>query len=164
MPSTATIARCEPSHGGLSRFAPSGEIYWSSIVETAITTKEVPVKALGSTTLRTDPAAIDFDMPTNVRLRYIGSTTRSFFATAAITAVAAGNNKLLGFHIAKNGTVIDPAHLDRFVGTGADQGAITTQVMVELSNGDYVEVWVENETDNTNLTLEHCILIAAPVG
>jgi len=159
--SALTVARCEPTNSGLTKFMPNGELWFSTPVQTVITTKEVPVKALGTTTLL---SAVDFDMPANNRLRYLGTVPRMFFVTAAITAIAAANNKLLGFHVAKNGTVLDEAHLDRFVATGADQGAITTQVLVNLSYGDYVETWVENETDTTDLTIEHCIMICTAVG
>lgn len=178
MPSSQVVAQHEPgkdpsdgaftefyvnAHGGGGSVA-QAQMYVSSAVETVIAAVDTPVKALGTTTLVTSPAAVDFTMPANNRLTYGGDSARTFFATAAISAIAAGNNKLLAFYLAKNGVVIPDSELRRFVGTGADEGAITIQALVSMTPTDYLELWVENQTDNVNLTVNKMSFVVAPVS
>lgn len=134
--------------------ASSAEIYFSTAVETAIATVDTPVKALGTTTLVTDPAAVNFTMPANNRLTYSGTQTIVASVSVTLSMTSAGNGKKISFSIAKNGTPIASSEIDRYVGTGADIGAAALQTLVELEATDYVELWIENKTDNTNATVE----------
>ena len=127
---------------------------------TTISVKATAYKAAGTTTLSTTPAAVHFTMPANNRLTYTGATTATAFISAVLSCTTAGANDLLGFHIAKSGTVVHSSHIDRFVGTGTDQGAVAVQLLCSLAPNEYVEVWVENESAAADITVEHMSLVA----
>ena len=136
-----------------------GECYVTTPAATTTAVADTPVKAAGTTTLSTTPTAVDFTMPANNRLTYGGTVTKNFKVTATITATCAGNIKLLGFWIAKGGTVITASHIDRHVGTGADEGAVAVQALVSLATNEYVEVWCCVEDGTDDMTLEHMSLM-----
>ena len=140
------------------------ELWFSTAAETTISVAGTPVKCAGTTTLVTDPAASDFTMPANNRLTFGGDGTKHFLITAAVSMTAAGNNQRLSFYLAKNGTIIPSSEIIRWVGTGADIGALALQTMIEMDATDYVELWAENYTGTGNLTVEHATLIATESG
>jgi hypothetical protein len=138
------------SHGGM---------YLSSTAETSISTVSSGgltgdnyVKAAGTTTI--SGVEQRFDMPQSNRIRYTGDTTVDVFASVTVGMTAAGNNKVFGFKIAKNGTPIDASYVPRSVGTGTDVGALPLQVATTMGTNDYLELFVGNETDATNVTVE----------
>ena len=137
-----------------------GTVYVSTPIETVIATVSVPVKALGTTTLESTPAAKNFDMPVSNRLRYIGTAARAVNVQIAASMTTAASNKEVALHVAKNGAVIVSSFMERKTGTSSDKGSAPTFANVDMSNGDYVELFVSNETDNTNLTIERMTMIA----
>ena len=141
-----------------------GSLHWSTPAETTITTVNVAVKAAGTTWLVTNPPANDFTEPADNRLTYGGRYRKIFRVTSNFSVTAAGNNKKLGFNIAKNTTLLTQSHIDRYVSTGADEGAVAISALTWMENGDYIELWVENESDATNLTIESGNLIVTEVG
>ena len=150
----------EALHAAYNASRGHAECYISATAATTISVKETAYKAAGTTTLSTTPAAVNFTMPANNRLTYTGATTAAAFISAVLTCTTAGTNDLLGFHIAKGGTVVASTHIDRFVGTGTDQGAVAVQLLCSLATNEYVEVWVENESAAADITVEHMSLVA----
>ncbi len=128
----------------------------SSAVETSIALVSTPVKCLGTTTISS--AARDMDMPANNRLRYIGAPTRYHEMTMALSVISASSNKVFGFYIAKNGTVDAASLITRKQGTSSDVGALSLTFHVGLATNDYVELFVENQTDATNITVNQMIM------
>ena len=139
-----------------------GSMYWSTAVETVISGADTPTKALGTTTVGANLQ--DFSMPANNRLTYLGRQTTHFLVTAALSMTAAGNNKQIGLYVAKNGTAIADSEIKRFVGTGSDIGAAAVVTLVELAQDEYVELFVANELDTVNLTIELCNFAISEVG
>lgn len=131
--------------------APFGGYYWSSAAETEIVTQSVPVKAAG-TTLVTNVR--DMTHIASNRLRYDGVSDRHFHVSASFSMTAAGNNKVLGVSIGHNGTEIPGSDLHRKVGTGADVGSTAIHIDVMMEPGEFVELLVHNDTDDTNMTIE----------
>ncbi len=125
-------------------------MYISSSAETSIAGVNTPVKVAGTTT---EGAKLRDFTHTNGRLTYTGAPIRAFIITAALSFTVAANSKVIAFHIAKNGTPIAASEQHRKAGIGADVGSTTVLVEVELNTDDYVELFVENTTDDTNATV-----------
>ena len=132
-----------------------GEYWFSTPAATTIGVATTFVKAAGTTTLETTPAAVDFTMPASNRLLYGGTDTRKFYVTFHFSATTAGTNDNLGFALAENGTVSDKTKIKRYVSTGADEGAGAVHGLFELATGDYIEVFVTNHDDTATVTIEH---------
>ena len=133
-----------------------GVSYISSSAETTIATVDVFVKAAGTTT---SIPTRNFTHNTG-RLTYNGTPTITAFAVCSFSMTAASNSKEIDFEIAQNGTVIANSLIRRKVGTGTDIGAASVQAFIPaLATNDYIELWVANHTDNTNVTVELCHLM-----
>lgn len=135
-------AAASPDHGCM---------YISTPAATTISTADTPVKVAGTHTL---DMSNNFDEPVDGRLRYTGEATKTFFVNAAIS-MTGGNNNTYSFYIAKNGTVNPATQVQRKLSTGADVGALALFGCVSLATNDYIEIFVENNGDTTNMTAEH---------
>ena len=109
------------------------------------------VKMLGTTIL--SAASRDMDMPVSNRLRHTGAPTRFHELNIALSVISAANSKTYGFYIAKNGIVDTASLIRRKQGTGSDVGALSMVFHVELAQTDYIEIFIENQTDTTSMTV-----------
>lgn len=154
----ATEAYVDAAVGGSQ--AEYGELYWSTPAATALA-MDTWTKAAGTTTLW---LANDFTMPANNRLRHDDADTEIYHVTSDFTITAGGNNQTVWLGISKNGA--EPA-LDsqryRRIGTGADAGMGAVSGLFSLASGDYVELWVKNETSTATVTIERAVLTAVKV-
>ena len=137
-----------------------GEIYLTSAASTTIATVSTPVKAAGTTALGPDATWVDFDMPANNRLRYTGAETKVAHVAMSFSATSPGNNKTYNFYAALNGTVLASSVVRLQITTGANVQTSAIHVAVEMAQNDYLEIWIENITDNTDATLETLNLFA----
>jgi hypothetical protein len=139
-----------------------GGLHISAAVETSIAATSMDgsnaVKILGTTVIST--ANRGMDMPANNRLRYTGAPTRFFELNAVLSVISASSNKVFGFYLAKNGTVDTGSLITRKQGTSTDVGALALNYHVRLTTNDYVEVFIENQTDNTNMTVNQMVISA----
>ena len=135
----------------VSLVAAYGSMYVSTAIETAVAAQNTPLKALGTTTA--GDALHHFTHAAN-RLTYTGTPDQEFIVSAALSLTAAQNDQVLAFHIAKNGAVIAASEIQRKAAKGADVGAATVMVEIDLSTNDYIELWVENKSSDANLTIE----------
>jgi hypothetical protein len=139
-----------------------GGIYVSTPASTSIAVAGTAVKGAGTTTLFGETAN-KFDMPTDNRLRYTGTPTRTVKVSANIsveldTAIV---SKLLTAKIYKNGALITGAVNQAFApATTAKPVQISVDAMVSLALNDYVEVWVANEDSTDNVTIQKMTLVA----
>lgn len=99
------------------------------------------------------------DSPVNNRFRYLGKKTRSFQINA--TLAVRGNstntaNIFFAFFFRKNGTTtLTPTNtVIRFntTGPGSEVESVSISGTVELAPNDYIEIWGQRLTGNTNLT------------
>lgn len=89
---------------------------------------------------------------TDNRATYIGALTRYFSVTATLSCTS-GNNHQIGIYIAKNGAVLPESEVYITTnGAGRAEGAVV-QTLVQLTANDYVEIWVENSTSATDITV-----------
>lgn len=89
---------------------------------------------------------------TDNRATYNGALTRFFKVTATLSVTSANNNQV-GIYVAKNGTAL--AESEIYITTNASgraEGAVV-QTLTQLTNGDYVEIFVENDTSTSDITV-----------
>ncbi len=121
-----------------------------NVAVTDVALANTPVKANISNTQGISPCGcMSF---TANRSTYSG-TERTILVVASFTLDAVGNNKNFRIYLAKNGVVMDHATAkvrDTSSGSFAT-GALTG--VVDVVTGDYIEIWVANLTDSTDVVL-----------
>jgi len=132
-----------------------GECYVTSSAATTVSVAGTYYKAAGTTTLVAGAYEFDDDSGTSNRLKYTGSVPVHADIVATISMTAAASNQVIGFKVAKGGMVMDASTVRRKVGTGSDLGALVCRASVSLATGDYVELWVTNETTTTTVTVDN---------
>jgi hypothetical protein len=134
----------------------TGNLYVSTSVVTPVPGANTPIKASGITTglnlLRTDTAGDN-------RLIYTGTKTRFFTYTASLSVTASSNGKRFVFYVAKNGVILPESAQSRKIANGADRGSMTLSGVTQLQTNDFIEVWVENINDGTDITMESMNLL-----
>ena len=121
----------------------------NNAIPTVVSATSTPVKVLGSTT---NGDLTSKFANTDNRSTYEGAITRIFKITSTLS-VQSGNNNQIGCYIAKNGSVLEDSEIySTTSGTGKAED-ITIQSLVNLSAGDFIEVFVENKTSVTNITV-----------
>ena len=127
-----------------------GNIYITTPIANPIAFANVPEKISGTTT-----AVNLFRMtaPVSNRLVYTGTKTRYFSAIASVSISSAASSKNFSFYIAKNGVVLPESKQTLRMSSSTDKGSLTISCNVELAPNDYVEVFVENNTDLTGITV-----------
>lgn len=148
------IVSLVPSHGSFTIDTPAA---------TTIVTPGTYVKAAGTTTFDADPDDFSDDAGTDNRLKYTGTPTRHVTVAVSISMTCGGSNQVLGFKIAKNGILIDDSVARRKVGTGSDIGGIGVHAHVDMTTGDYIEIWCTNETSTSTVTVEEVHLMATGI-
>lgn len=128
-----------------------GNIYITTPVATTFAAMSTPVKVLGTTT---SAGLFRVTNPANNRLTYSGSKTRAFFVSGALSITQPNSNRFFSFYIAKNGVVIPESRQDIKVVNSTDQVSIPISCRVTLAPGDYIEVWVANQTATTDVTVQ----------
>ena len=136
--------------------------YWGATGTAAVAEAGTYVKV--STADSTVAGETDgFTISTNNRATYTGATTAKFRVTYHWTATSESNNVVLAFQIAKNGTVIAATISGRKIGTNTDEGNMSTEWVIELATGDYVELWGTNESGTGDVMVKHgqCLIAEA---
>jgi hypothetical protein len=118
---------------------------------TTVSATDVEYKAAGITVLDTSVSQ-KFSMPVDNRLQYDGAINRQFRCTAMLT-VTSGNNVQVGVYFGKNGTPIVNSEMYATTDGNGRFENMAVQTVVELTQGDYMEVFVENATNTTDITL-----------
>lgn len=121
---------------------------------TTITTATTPVKVAGTWVAQIES---NFTGDTTGRLTYDGSTEEVISASVSITfSHAGGGTDDLAVYIAKNGSVITGSKLVRAV-TGSSKGNVGTFFNISMDTSDYLEVFVANDSDTSDITVSDCI-------
>lgn len=116
---------------------------------TVISATSTPVKVAGTTT--SSAVTSKFTNTAN-RATYVGALNRFFKATAT-ASLTSGNGNQVGMYFAKNGVVLPESEIYATTsGTGSAEN-IVVQTLVSLMDGDYLEVFVENNTAANNITV-----------
>lgn len=128
-----------------------GNMYISTPAATSFAAVSTPVKVLGTTS---STNLFRVTSPSNNRLTYGGNKTRSFYVSAALSITQPNSNRYFSFYIAKNGVVVPESRQDVKVVNSTDQVSIPISCRVVLAPGDYIEVWVANQTATTDVTVQ----------
>ncbi len=130
----------------------TGSIYVTSPATTVIVTKDVPVKAAG-TTAPTNLFRFDTDGTDN-RMRYTGTKTRTFTFVCTLSMTSENTGETVKLYVYKNGIKLPSSEISRRVAGNADIGAAALSGSVVLSTNDYIELWVENISTAADITIE----------
>lgn len=143
---------------GVTNSSSSGHLYMqANATATVIAATGTPVKVAGTTT--EGPSTVKFSHTDN-RLTYTGALVRRFRVTA-ICSFSSGANNQVGTYVAKNGTVIDDSETYATANTSGRLENVVVQTIVDLEENDYVEIFVENNTSTTNITVEAMSVIVS---
>jgi len=136
---------------------PYGEFSFTSSALTTISAVNTPTKALGTTT----PGRLTkFTMPQNNRLQFNGEFAREVYVTASISIDASQNTTLASAYLAVNGIVDQFSHAQLYMQNGANVQNAFLQGSFDMVAGDYVEAWIENNDNASNLTVTFGNMIA----
>jgi len=95
-----------------------------------------------------------FTVNTNGRLTYVGETETEFLIDCKIAGTVAAGTSNFSFYLAKNGSIITASKsLAEFTST-AISNPPSTAAIVSLQTDDYIELFVENTTDEDNWVSE----------
>jgi hypothetical protein len=130
----------------------SANFYFSGSSLTSIATPNIPVKVVGTSILA---SSFRVTMPVNNRLAYAGTKSKRFQIMCSLTATASSNNRNFSFHIFKNGVLLPESTQSMKLATGVNSGSLTLSCTALLAPNDYIEVWVENNSDNTGITVNN---------
>lgn len=129
---------------------PDALMYLSAVATTAIVTTSVPVLMNGTWT---ESRTSQMTTTAAGRATYDGEKNSTLPITAKVSAEpVSGNGVQIGVYLAKNGVVINETEA---YGT-ADAGKPTSITVIwqdSFSNGDYYEVFIENNTNTTDITV-----------
>lgn len=129
----------------------------NSSSDTNIATINVPVKVNGTTTIF--PESERFEQTANNRLTFTGNRHCHVLVTYSYT-ISGSNNTLYSLYLALNGQIIENSKSIVRLGVGSDQRTGTGSTLVSMNNGDYLEVWIENNSGTDNPTVENLSLTA----
>lgn len=135
---------------GLRNSAALSSYYMNgNAVATTIAVIGTAVKAAGTTT----SAAISqrFTNTAN-RATYDGAIERDF-KVSAVMSVESGNNNVIGIYIANNGTLMAESEIYLTTNAGGRAEAGSCQVILAMVDTDYIEIWVENDTSTSDITV-----------
>lgn len=93
------------------------------------------------------------------RATYVGGLLRDFKVSAVASVTAAASNLQIGFYVAKNGTVIPESEMYVTTNAASRAESVAIHTLVSLTTNDYIEIWVENDTNSTDVTVTYLNVI-----
>lgn len=145
---------------------PMGEISYFSTTGTSITFTGVSNGSSTNLTLAAPVTTLvnfyDFDNggSNNGKLRYIGTSTKTFHVACTISVAPAGSNDVYVIGIAKNGTLIASSRVLQKTATSSDTQSTALHVAVSMTTNDYLQLIVGNMSTSNGLTLKTFNLFA----
>jgi hypothetical protein len=139
-----------------------GSIYVSTPASTSIAVAGTYVEGAGTYTLSVSPAANEFDMNTNARLRYTGTPTVNcmFMASVSLEIDTAITNKEFAVALHKNGTLITGTKIVGFSpATTVNSVNLYTIGYASMATNDYISAFVANMDSTDNLTIRNAQLM-----
>jgi hypothetical protein len=123
---------------------------------TNVISSATPLKIAGTTTAN---AVNQKFTHTNNRATYIGAIARSFKITSTISVTSTSANDQIGFYVAKNGVILPESELYITTNTNARAESIAIQTITPLTLNDYIEIWTENNSDASDVTVTYMNVI-----
>jgi len=85
---------------------------------------------------------------------YAGPSGRFFKVHLSVSLISAGNGKKFTISIGKNGTSVAGSHITRHIANSSQEGASSCFCIIPLDNGETLQPMVEDNTDDTNCTVQ----------
>ena len=147
-----TILTSEDIGSMISAAAVYGEVHMqNNATNTVIAAANTPVKVAGVTS--NGDSSSDITLGSNI-ITYTGAETKTFSIEAAANLLRigfGGNDGTL--YIARNGAVVLKSAIQLTM-NGQERPA-PIQCFLDLAQNDFVEVWVENNTNGNDVRVEH---------
>lgn len=146
---------------------PMGEIYYFNTTGTNIVITTI---SDGSTNMvlcnpvTTNPTTMEFDSPSNGRLRYIGTKTKMFHVACTITFKTGSAGDEYVFGVAKNGSIISGSKILQKYASASDVQSTAIHIVATLATNDYLELYVGNMTSTADITVHTINLFALGMG
>lgn len=142
----ALFVRCR----GITNSREVSQYYMNgNLTTTNIASSGVAYKVEGATTSNARTSKFT---NTDNRATYIGAFSRNFYAVATLS-MSSSTNQLIGSYIAKNGTILTESEIYLQTDNNGDITNVTIQALVDLDTNDYIEVFVENASSSSNITV-----------
>ena len=145
-----------PNTAGICQYVIQG-----SASATTIASQGTFYKVEGTTT----PGAYisRFTTAVNNRATFTGDAT-SFFKVTATISVTGQNNRNLSFRVAKNGVTIPTSQASTTTDGVNNIVPATCLSIVQLSTGDYIEIFVANNSNTSNVAVSDMSVIIERTG
>ena len=127
----------------------------SNVTETVITVASTPVKLAGTWT---DEESQQFTTDATGKMTYVGVKDIDLNVDMSFSgAPVSGTNKDITFYVAKNGSVVTNSGAANRISAGS---IARTSLMwrIPLSTNDYIEAFVENNTDTINVLITDAVM------
>jgi len=149
---TSTDAYVTISQSGVAEYATV--TMQGNSTQTVIASTATPVKVAGTFVVG-DEAGYTGD--TTGRITHGGHTGRHIINAIVSISVASGTNHRISMYIAKNGSVINTTKTTATTSSGLYH-SFATFANILLDDGDYVEIFVRNESTTDNLIVLDAII------
>lgn len=137
----------------LSEAGEYGEMYLSdNTTATSISATNTPVKVAGSTSAGLLSSSFSHS---SGRLTYTGANSGKFLVTVAMSLELVGSNDKVKAYVAKNGTIQSKSEINQNLDATGDVAVLPINAIVELTDTDYIEVFIANETTTDNITVSY---------
>jgi len=136
---------------------PFADIYvdTTSIVTTTIAGSNTPTLA----NVNTLTGVLNkFTHNSSGRLTYKGTADIKAIVSIQMTFTSASSNQDVSVYIAKNGSIAIKSRMIDRIGTGTSKAFIATVAIGALSENDFIEAFIENNTSGGDLTVEAMII------
>jgi len=128
-----------------------GEMSLNVSVATTIAVAGTYVKAAGTTTAG---SLTNFSMPTNNRLTCTNPVPNRWYQViVSLSQTTTANNQTLGIQLAKNGVLIPSSINEARANNTPTPVSVFSNDLVQLSNTDFIEVWITNTTAANAVTI-----------
>ena len=122
--------------------------------ETVISSTATAVKVAGTFVVGDESG---YTGSTTGRITHTGNTARHIINAIISMTVASGTNHRVSMYIALNGTIIASSKTTTTTSSGLHR-SLATFANLELDEGDYVEIFVRNESTTDNLIVLDAII------
>jgi len=137
---------------GITNTSTRGFIYMNNnTTATGTNNTALWFKAAGTTSASANNSK--FSTSTTNRLTYTGAFSQSFMITVNCNVRTSVSTQNINIGIAKNGTILSESEITILCAAGSTPSFGATQVVVELTTNDYVELFVQNSSSANNTTV-----------
>jgi hypothetical protein len=128
----------------------------ANATNTVISAVNTPTKVLGTWI---EEEAFQFTTDATGKMTYVGEKDIELNVSMSFTiAPVSGTNKKLATYVAKNGTEITNSGAPAVIVSATNFQRVSTSWRVSLTNGDFIESYVENRTDAVDVLITDAVM------